>query len=567
MPEPRPPCRSRSRLAAGPPGAAALAVLLAAALVLPACRPGEEGPTAGDESGAYHEEGLGTVTFPTSGEGEAREHFLRGVLYLHSFEYDDAREAFRRAREADPDFVMAHWGEAMTHNHPLWRQQDREAARAVLERLGSTREERLAAAPTEREKAYLEAVEVLYGEAPKTRRDTLYSRAMERLAARFPEDAEARAFYALSVLGLNQGDRDVPTFMRAGAIALDLFGEHPRHPGAAHYAIHSFDDPTHAPLGLEAARAYADIAPRAAHARHMTSHIFLALGMWDRVVEANEAAARTTAREAGLERELHPCGHYAEWLSYGYLQRGRPSAAAELIRACHALSREGGEGGSPGSVARMRAHYLVDAEEGDDAVARIELEPEDVGPRWRLALWYGNGVAAARRGRVGAALEAAAALQEAAGSLREGLAADARVMALSMRALLQRHGGEAAATAEAARRAAELEAQQPVPYGPPSTYKPPRELAGEALLELGRAEEARAEFRRALERTPRRSRSLLGLARAAAKTGRTEEAAGAYAELAEMWENAEAGWEGVAEARSYLEEHGRPAGTDGGALP
>src|SRR5207253_421190 len=80
---------------------------------------------------------------------------------------------------------------------------------------------------------------------------------------------EAQVFYALSLLGLNQGVRDVPTYLRAAAIVDTVFRENPNHPGAAHLLIHSYDDPIHAPLGLAAARAYSKIAPDAAHAQHM----------------------------------------------------------------------------------------------------------------------------------------------------------------------------------------------------------------------------------------------------------------------------------------------------------
>jgi len=121
---------------------------------------------------------LGRVDFPNSGAGEAQSAFIRGVLLLHSFEYEDAREAFQEARTSDPDFALAAWGEAMTHNHPLWRQRDREAAMIALERLAGTREERLAKAPTGREKGYLLAVETLYEEGEKIARDQAYRASM-----------------------------------------------------------------------------------------------------------------------------------------------------------------------------------------------------------------------------------------------------------------------------------------------------------------------------------------------------------------------------------------------------
>jgi len=157
---------------------------------------------------------LGTIDFPTSGAAAAQAPFIRGVLLLHSFEYDDAAQAFREAQGLDPGFALAYWGEAMTLTHPLWNEQNLNAARAVLWRLGPTPAARRAKAPTPRERAYLNAVEILYGDGTKAHRDTAYSLAMERLVTRFPADREAQVFYAASLLGLSRGVRNVPTYMR-----------------------------------------------------------------------------------------------------------------------------------------------------------------------------------------------------------------------------------------------------------------------------------------------------------------------------------------------------------------
>ena len=126
---------------------------------------------------------LGAIDFATSGAPAARESFIRGVLLLHSFEYRDAAQAFREAQRIDPRFALAYWGEALTYTHPVWNEQDRAAARVVLQRLGPSAEARRAKAPTLREKEYLHAVEVLYGDGAKAARDTAYSKAMERLVA------------------------------------------------------------------------------------------------------------------------------------------------------------------------------------------------------------------------------------------------------------------------------------------------------------------------------------------------------------------------------------------------
>ncbi|MGK7312770.1 MAG: hypothetical protein ACN0LA_11085, partial [Candidatus Longimicrobiales bacterium M2_2A_002] len=483
------------------------------------------GPLTAQEAAPSHHEGLGSLVFPTSGSRDARPYFERGVLLMHSFEYDEAAAAFRAAQAADPDFAMAYWGEAMAHNHPVWNEQDREAARAVLARYAPTPEARSERAPTQRERLYLQAADVLYGEGPKPTRDTLYARAMDALVEAHPDDYEARAFHALSILGLSQGARDVRAYMRAGAIALDLFEANPDHPGAAHYAIHSFDDPTHAPLGLEAALAYADIAPDAAHAQHMTSHIFLALGMWDDLVAANERADAVVDR-GRADRGLPPtdCGHYNEWLAYGYEQQGRTADATALVTGC--LDQAEDRPGRATSATGMRALYLAATGELDGAVARRELPLDSLPDSGRstvlMVQHWASGFAAAGRGDADDARRHLAAFEE-------HLATDPYVIAYwagyvpvwhgTLRSVVAAAEGDVEVAIRLAHEAAGHEAALPVDFGPPIAFKPPRELEGELLLRAGRAEDAITAFRTALSRTPRRTRTLEGLVAATDAVG------------------------------------------------
>src|SRR6185295_9927082 len=194
---------------------------------------------------------LGKVEFPTSGSEKAQAHFLRGLAALHSFWYEEALEAFRESTKVEPDFAMGYWGEAMAHNHPLWSEQDISAAREVLAKLKENPK------LTDRERAYIGAVKLLYGDGDKRTRDTAYSAAMEKIYRAYPEDLEAASFYSLSLLGLVRGeDKSYRLQAKAGAIALDVYQKNPNHPGAAHYIIHAFDDPDHAILALPAARRY-----------------------------------------------------------------------------------------------------------------------------------------------------------------------------------------------------------------------------------------------------------------------------------------------------------------------
>src|SRR5687767_2545056 len=166
---------------------------------------------------------LGKIDFPTSGPAEAQKHFIEGVLLLHSFEYARARRSFAEASRIAPDFAMAYWGEAMTHDHRIWGEQDRSSALAVLARLAPTPAERRAKAPTEREKMYFDAVEKLYADGDEHQVAAAYSDAMAALTKRFPDDLEARAFYSLSILGLTGSVRHTENYMKAAAVAQEIY--------------------------------------------------------------------------------------------------------------------------------------------------------------------------------------------------------------------------------------------------------------------------------------------------------------------------------------------------------
>ena len=495
---------------------------------------------------------LGTIDFPTSGAPAAQAHFITGVLYLHSFEYPSALKEFRDAERLDPGFAMAYWGEAMTYTHPVWDEQDTAAARAALARLGATPAARAAKAPTAREKGYLGAVEILYGAGPKPARDTAYAAAMAAVARDNPGDPEAQLFWALALLGLNQGDRDVPTYLRAGAIAETAFVHHPDHPGAAHYVIHAYDDPAHAQIALAAARAYSRIAPGAAHAQHMTSHIFLALGLWDDVVTANVHAVHVTAGHAHTDPMHNGCFHYNEWLEYGYLQQGRPDSAAPVMAACWARVGMGGRAGAANSYAQMRTAYLVDA--GRPDARWLGTLPTGADAETRADLAFGTGYAAFRRGDRAAMAAALAAMDSAVAALAPS-AADPEagryppILRTELRAMAAMLGGDTARALALAAAAAHSDDSLPFPFGPPATFKPPHELRGDLFLAARRGDSARAEFTLAIARTPRRPAVVLGLARANAIAGDRAAARAAYAQLFEIWHGAQPGYAPLAEAR------------------
>jgi len=194
-------------------------------------------------------------------------------------------------------------------------------------------------------------------------RDLAYLVAMQQLAEDYPEDQDAALFLALAQLGASHGGRDVAIYMQAAAIAEEVFAINPRHPGAAHYLVHSYDDPIHAPLGLRAARVYADLSPSASHAQHMPSHIFYALGMCPQATQSN-IDAYVSDRDRSAERDiaLSTHGYHAIWwLLYSQLPEGLPADALDtLAQAEQHFISEQSTSLSREIIVLMNVHYAVE---------------------------------------------------------------------------------------------------------------------------------------------------------------------------------------------------------------
>ena len=495
---------------------------------------------------------VGVITFPTSATGEAQSHFLRGVAILHSFGWKQAREQFHAAQAIDPDFALAYWGESLAYNHPLVTNMDPTEPRKALERLAPTAEERIAKAPTEREKGLMRAVEILWGDGDHTQRRFEYMEAMGDLHEMYPDDPEIAAFYALSLLGVNRLNGNVTERynIRAGTIALKLLADNPVHPGAAHYTIHSFDHPINAPLALDAAYAFADIAPAVSHARHMPTHIFIQHGMWDLVSGHNQSAYDVAVELWEPGDALGDAVHSLDWGQYGDLQRGDYEKARVWIERIEAMvEHEGFEvGGARGAAGTARAQGAVPLLKSRYTVETEEWDVRPVTDDMRSVELLATGLSAARTGDQ----ETLAAAEKALGEKSEGRGYD-HVMHMQVSALLHHGMGHPDMATDFMDKAVEtVEAMSP-PRGSANPVKPVHELYGELLLDLDRPEEAAEMFETSLQRMAGRPRSLLGLARANAALGNTMVALENYQKVAALWEG-RSGIAGLDEARGFVDE-------------
>lgn len=469
---------------------------------------------------AQHGEHGGSVAGEQVATGDA---FATGLHLLHNFEYDRARAAFVAARAADPGNVMAAWGEAMSHNYPLWMDVDLDEGRAALANLGKTSAERHARARTEKEHLYLAAIEALYEGPTKIGRDRAYNRAMEAMFARFPDDVDVRSFTALSIMGLAHNGREAPLYMRAAAMLEEAYPANLAHPGVLHYMIHAYDDPDHAPLGLRAAQRYAAVAPDAGHAMHMTSHIYLALGHWADVEKTNAAAMTiVNGQRAAAGKSANACGHYAEWLVYAQLQQGRDPAA--MVEACRrqveqaSAARDGPASGNAfGSWSDMASRVAVDQGRAPAATPKLD-EPFPVARFWTAyAGMIADGPQQAEARRIlaarGPAVLDSLAKNRPNDKSTPGWIQRAVAQSAALSALAEGRTEEGLAMLRAA---AEAERALPVEFGPPALPKPSSELLADHLLKLGRKDEAATAYRATLAAAPGRRRALAGLAAATA---------------------------------------------------
>jgi tetratricopeptide (TPR) repeat protein len=467
---------------------------------------------------------LGTINFPTSAKPAAQALFLTGVKANYNFEFDLAGEAFRDAQKADPDFALAYWGEALSYNHPLWAQQDLAAARRALERLAPTAAARAAKAPAGTERDLMEAAEILFGAGDKLVRDIAYADALKKIHLKYPKDDEIACLYALALLGTGRpGVPNARNAMQAAAISQDIFQRNPQHPGAAHYIIHAFDDPDHAILSLPAARAYSKIAPSAAHALHMPSHIFVQLGMWDDVIASNTIAYKAAVDLA--EAKKLPRGredfHTLSWLQYAYLQEGKFDEAQTCVDQAKAVADKDAAPNVRDGYASMKARQVVETARWEKLALPTGAVKDGGAPGYDGSAAYllAAGLSAAKLGDLATANVAVEKLT----AMRTQAESGSNAYRAKPFAIMEKEVQAAVATAQKDTATAErllkeatvIELALDAPSGPPDPIKPSFELYGELLSDLGRTPDAAVQYQQSLQRMPNRRAALQGLQKAA----------------------------------------------------
>ena len=521
------------------------------------------------EAHSHHGEAetLGVVRFPIACRDLVRPDWTRAVALLHSFGYEEARNAFAAVAQEDPGCGMASWGVAMTYYHPIWAPPtaaELARGRAAAEKAGSL------GAKTDRERGYISAIGVFYRDCDRVDHRTralAYKAAMEELARRYPDDHEASIFYALSLLGTApSGDATFANQKKAAEILNGLLQKEPQHPGVAHYLIHAFDYPSLAVLALPAARSYAKIAPSSPHALHMPSHIFTRLGLWSESIESNLASADAARR---LAAKAHPGAasfdalHALDYLEYAYLQRGDEAKARQVLEeAAGAKTFDDPSFAAGYALAAIPARFALERHRWADAA---KLEPPQADLPWERFVYapsityFAQALGSARTGQPERARAALAKLEQIHAGLVQtpvpgpyDWAAQVESMRLAAAASLAYSEGREDEAIRLARSAADLEDRAGKHPVTPGAVLPARELLADTLREMGRPQEALAEYEASLRQAPNRLNSLYGAARSAELSGVPGRARELYATLLENLGGRSGDRDEVKQARDFL---------------
>lgn len=501
--------------------------------ILLACTTGKE-----PASEAAH---LGVINHSFTTSEIIRPDFEKGLLLLHSFEYEDANEAFRKAQKKDSLEIMTYWGLAMTHYKALWGLQDVEAGRAVISEWDAIKSE--AKPVSELEKQFWHGVEILYGEGELGERNEAYAGHMKQLYEANPDNLEVAAFYSLALMWADYYDDN--QLQLSSQIAEGIIAENPTHPGALHYMIHANDNPDYAKAAISAANMYAKVAPDATHALHMPSHIYVALGMWKEVVSSNTAsyaASISRMERKGLTGNSRGY-HSMAWLHYGLLQLERYDEAAELLKEMIGYYQKGE--GSDSYMINMQNQQRIEAGYWPKDLTIQHVDESGLGLESKSAMHFVRSLIAFDNQNkkaiqmeidtLNTQLQAAKLLVGedgvalcSAGPTRyapnESSVEKTRVVINQMNALVAMLEGDEERIEEELLEATRMELDSRYDPGPPFIAYPSFEMYGDWLIQEKRYKEALVQFNISLDRRTNRMKALRGKLSALEGLEREEEA-------------------------------------------
>ena len=492
----------------------------------------------------------------TTKSAEAQAFFNQGLALLHSFWFYEADRSFERAAQLDPDCAMAQWGIAMAAVNDARRDAALKRAKDLTDKI------------SDHEKLYLAAVEARSkGEKTTVQNNGFlgasddYQKAMRRLVAMYPDDLEAKLFFALaSMAGYERDGTPRPGTVEAIALLQVVLSKESQNLAAHHYMIHATESGRRPQDGVASAEVYGLLAPKVGHAVHMPGHIYVHVDRWDDAAKAFEGSAEVDRayirdNKEQTDHAAGPYGHNVHFLAmvYGYQGRYRDGLriSEELLEVGEQPGEEKSRAAFEGRLARLR--LLTRFEKWDEILDGKTLPPEgqfEIFKAWR---YYATGLAQLGKGDVAAARATLEALEREMAWMKEqlGKARDLPqlgrqkqqlrtlgVAPLELKARLAAREGKGDEAIKLLREGIEEEIK--LGYAEPPLYpQPMEEVAGRVALELKRWQAAEEFFRAAVVRDPGSGRALFGLMEAQQGAGKTAEARETCRKFVTAWGKAD----------------------------
>jgi len=495
---------------------------------------------------------LGKVHFPVSCSPATQEQFERGVAMLHSYWFTEGGKVFEGIVREEPSCVMAYWGLAVNLlGNSLSGPPPAKDAQKAWEVLDKARGD----AKTQRERDWIEALSAYYRDHDKVLVDDrllAYTKAMEQMTQRYPDDFEVWTYYALTLqASAPKTDKTYANQLEAAGILEKLYKQNPQHPGVSHYLIHAYDYPPLADKGIPAARRYAGIAPAAPHARHMPSHIYSMVGLWEDSIASNRSAL-------AVQSDYY---HATDFTVYAHLQLAQDTKAKTLIDQMYEVGRDDllakdnlANLAAYTALAVIPARYAFERADWKGAAALPAV------PTKRLMadslLRFTRGLGMARSGDLAGAKQEIEALQAIKTALEKAKdsywVARSEEQILAVSAWVAHAEGAREQAIKLMRTAADREDGSVKHVAMENRLYPMRELFADLLLEMGQAAPALREFEAALKENPNRYRGLYGAARAAEAAGDQQKAASYFAKLVTLSKNADTVRPELARAIAFL---------------
>ena len=514
--------------------------------------------SAHDDETKARGEKLGRVVFKTSCSPEAQKQFERALAMQHSFFFPETVKAFTAIPETDPSCAIAYWGIAISQRpNPLVPPFPAEALKKGLEAIEKGES---IGAKTQRERDWLAALKAFYKDYETVDQDTRtknYEKAMEALVQKYPDDVEAKVFYALA-LNETFDHKNMDPLLKAIAILEPIDKKYPDHPGVTHYLIHSYDFAPLANRGVPVANKYARIAPAAPHAQHMPSHIYSMVGMWEQSIISNQRAIAVSAdyaTRAKLDGVLAGVPHGYDFMSYAYLQLGQDAKARALLEPVAAITKTIGP-----RIAAATAQNAVPARyvlERQDWQAAAQLKPVGTGlPAAEAITHFARAIGAARSGAAAAAQADIDTLKDLRGQLEKAnqgyWAGQVEIQVLGAQAWTEQATGNRDEALKLMRAAADLEDSSEKHVAMENRLYPMRELLADMLMVQNQPKAALTEYEASMKNSPMRLRGFYGAAKAADAVGDTKKARDYFDKLARLTRNAESDRPELQEARKRV---------------